>query len=131
VVFTSDLSRAVESARLAWGDKYPMIQDARLRECNYGDLNSKDSAVVEPMQERSIDTPMPGGESYQMVKERMAAFLEFLKANYDGKHVAVVAHKAPQLALDVLVKGLTWEQAFADDWRKTGKWQPGWEYVIN
>jgi hypothetical protein len=36
VVFTSDLSRAVESARLAWGDKYPLIQDARLRECNYG-----------------------------------------------------------------------------------------------
>jgi broad specificity phosphatase PhoE len=66
-----------------------------------------------------------------MVKERMASFLEFLKANYDGKHVAVVAHKAPQLALDVLVKGMTWEQAFANDWRKTGKWQPGWEYLIS
>jgi broad specificity phosphatase PhoE len=131
VVFTSDLSRAVESARLAWGDKYPLIQDARLRECNYGDLNGKDSDVVEPMQERSIDTPMPNGESYEMVKERMASFLEFLKANYDGKHVAVVAHKAPQLALDVLVKGMTWEQAFANDWRKTGKWQPGWEYLIS
>ncbi|HSX31032.1 MAG TPA: histidine phosphatase family protein [Candidatus Saccharimonadales bacterium] len=131
VVFTSDLSRAVESAKLTWDDRYPTIQDARLRECNYGDFNGKSSDVVEPLQEKSITTPMPNGESYEMVKERVADFLEFLKTNYDGKHVAVVAHKAPQLALDVLVNGLTWEQAFENDWRKTKKWQPGWEYLIS
>lgn len=131
VVFTSDLKRAVESAQIAWGDTYPIIQDSRLRECNYGDYNAKLSEIVEPLQEQAITTPMPNGESYEMVKERIASFLSDLKKNYDGKHVAIVAHKAPQLALDVLLKGMTWEEAFATDWRKTKKWQPGWEYNLN
>ena len=129
-VFTSDLSRAINSAKLTWGDTYPIVTDARLRECNYGDLNSKSSAEVEPLQEQSVTTPMPNGESYEMVKQRVAEFLDFLRANYDGKHVAIVAHKAPQLALDVLIKDMTWEEAFASDWRKTKSWKPGWEYTL-
>lgn len=130
VVFTSDLQRAYKSAQLTWGDTYRIIQDERLRECNYGDYNGKPSEVVEPMQEESITTPMPNGESYENVKNRIASFLEDLKKDYDGKHVAIVAHKAPQLALDVLLKGMTWEEAFASDWRKTKSWQPGWEYTL-
>ena len=130
VVFCSDLIRAVDSAHLAWGDKYEIIQDGRLRECNYGDYNGKSSNVVEPMQEKSISTSMPNGESYEMVKNRISDFLSDISRDYDGKHIAIVAHKAPQLALDVLLKGLTWEEAFATDWRKTKSWQPGWEYVV-
>lgn len=53
-----------------------------------------------------------------------------MKKNYDGKHVAIVAHKAPQLALNVLLRGMSWEQAFATDWRKTGSWQPEWDLVL-
>lgn len=127
-VFTSDLSRSVDSARFAWGDTYPTFSDRRLRECNYGDLNGKDSAIVEPLQEQSITTPMPNGESYEQVKARISDFLNSIKSDYDGKHIAIVAHKAPQLALDVLLKGMTWEEAFANDWRKQKAWQPGWEY---
>lgn len=127
-VFTSDLSRAIDSAKLAWGDKYPMFADKRLRECNYGDLNGKDSEIVEPLQENSISTPMPNGESYEDVKTRMKNFLDFIVKEYDGKHIAIVAHKAPQLALDVLLKGMTWDEAFANDWRKQKAWKPGWDY---
>jgi broad specificity phosphatase PhoE len=130
VVFTSDLSRAFNSAKIAWSDKYKIIQDARLRECDYGDYNGKPSKIVEPMQEKSITKPMPHGESYEQVKSRIVDFLKDLKQQYEGKHVAIVAHKAPQLALDVLLRNMTWEQAFANDWRKTKKWQPGWEYVL-
>ncbi len=130
VVFCSDLKRAVESAKLTWDGIYPIIQDKRLRECNYGAYNAKPSDVVEPMQEKMITERFPEGESYEDVKARIADFLEFLKQNYDGKHVAIVAHKAPQLALDVLLKGKTWEQAFAEDWRKTHAWKPGWEYIL-
>ena len=130
VVFTSDLKRAKESARLAWGDTYKTIRDKRLRECNYGDYNGKSSDIVEPLQEKSITIPMPNGESYEDVKARIADFLEDLKKDYEGKHIAIVAHKAPQLALDVLLKNLTWEDAFANDWRKTKSWQPGWEYIL-
>lgn len=60
----------------------------------------------------------------------MADFLEYLKKNYNNKSVAIVGHKAPQLALDVLVSEKTWEHAFAEDWRKKKAWQPGWEYVV-
>jgi len=131
VVFCSDLKRAVDSATLTWGDKYKIIQDERLRECNYGDYNAKSSDEVEPLQEQSISTPMPNGESYEIVKERIASFLVDVKRDYDGKHIAIVGHKAPQLALDVLLKGMTWDEAFETDWRKTKTWQPGWEYTLN
>lgn len=132
VVFCSDLKRAVHSAKLTWGDQYTLIPDSRLRECNYGKLNGALSEIVEPMQEEEcILNKFPEGESYEDVKARVADFLEYLKAHYGGKNVAIVAHKAPQLALDVLLKGKTWEQALKVDWRKTKSWQPGWEYEID
>ena len=60
-----------------------------------------------------------------MIKE-----LENVIKNYNGKTIALVAHKAPQLALDVITKNITWEQAIEQDWRKTKNWQPGWIYKI-
>ena len=131
VVFCSDLKRAHNSAKLAWNGVYTIIPDARLRECSYGKLNGALSDIVEPMQEEEcIEKPFPEGESYEDVKVRVADFLEFLKKNYDGKSVAIVAHKAPQLSLDVLIKGKTWKQALEEDWRKTRTWRPGWEYTL-
>jgi len=73
---------------------------------------------------------MSGGESCGDVQARIGSFLEDLREKYDGKSVAIVAHKAPQLALDVILRGKTWEEAIAEDWRKTKAWQPGWEYVL-
>ena len=131
VVFCSDLKRAVTSAQLTFEGKVPIVIDARLRECNYGDFNAKPSSIVEPMQEKAVSQPFPKGESYEDVKARIKDFLSDLKQNYDGKNVAIVAHKAPQLALDVLLSGKTWEEAFAEDWRITKKWQPGWIYSLN
>lgn len=130
VVFCSDLKRAVDSAELTFKGDVEIIQDKRLRECNYGKFNAKPSEIVEPMQEENITKPFPEGESYEDVKARIQDFLNDLKKNYDGKHVAIVAHKAPQLALDVILKNKTWEQAFAEDWRKTKSWQPGWKYIL-
>jgi broad specificity phosphatase PhoE len=132
IVFCSDLKRAKNSAELAFGEIFPIIADERLRECNYGNLNAGPSAIVEPMcEEECIYDRFPEGESYEDVKARVAGFLEFLKRDYDGKNVAIVAHKAPQLAFDVLLKGKTWKEALAEDWRKTKSWQPGWEYELN
>jgi alpha-ribazole phosphatase/probable phosphoglycerate mutase len=130
VVFCSDLKRAVKSAELTFKDKVEILQDKRLRECNYGEYNAKPSEIVEPMQEKMVVDKFPGGESYEDVKIRINDFLNFLKQNYEGKSVAIVAHKAPQLALDVLLKNKTWEQAFTDDWRKVKAWRPGWDYIL-
>ncbi len=131
VVFCSDLQRAIDTTTLAFAGTAPIIIDGRLRECNYGIYNGKPSSIVEPLQEKHTIEPFVEGESYEDVKNRMADFISFLQKNYSGKHVAVVAHKAPQLALDVLLKGKTWPQAFAEDWRLTHAWQPGWEYIIS
>ena len=129
-VFCSDLTRAVESARISFGGVAPIIVDARLRECNYGDYNAKPVAVVESMQSQMITTRFPNGESYEDVKARIAGFLAFLRQGYEGMTVAIVAHRVPQLALEVLLRGRTWEQALVEDWRKTNAWQPGWKYVV-
>jgi len=130
-VFCSDLLRAVHSAELSFKGKYPIIIDKRLRECNYGDYNGQLSEIVEPLQEKMITDRFPNGESYEDVKARIAEFLSDLKKTYDGKHIAIVAHKAPQLALEVLLNNKSWEEAFSTDWRKVGKWQPGWEFTLN
>jgi hypothetical protein len=34
------------------------------------------------------------------------------------------------LALDVLIKGRTWKEAFEEDWRKRKEWKPGWDYEL-
>lgn len=128
-VFCSDLKRAVDSAKLSFPDN-EIIIDKRLRECNYGEFNGKPSEIVEPMQEKYISKRFPNGESYEDVKERINDFLNFLRKNYNEKTIAIVSHKAPQLAMDVLLNGKTWKQAFSEDWRKNKEWKPGWEYVL-
>ena len=129
VVFCSDLKRAVDSAHLAFGGRYEIIQDERLREANYGDFTQKPDDFKNDL-EKYIDTPFPKGESYKDVEKRIADFLKDIAQKYDEKHIAIVAHQASQLALDVLLKGKTWEQAIAEDWRRTKSWQPGWEYTV-
>ena len=126
-LFTSDLIRAIDSAKLAW-PKINSIQDNRLRECNYGDYDGKDKNLV--IYEEHIINPFPNGESLKDVEKRVKSFVEFLKENYDGKTIGIVAHRAPQLALEVLTKNMSWEDAIENDWRKIKAWQPGWKYLI-
>ncbi len=128
VVFSSDLKRAYASALLGFGDKYNIIKDPRLRECDYGTLTGK---IFNFDLKKRICVPFPGGESYKDVEKRISDFLNYLKKNYDGKHIAIVAHQAPQLALEVLLKGKSWEEAIDSDWRHTKAWKPGWEYLLN
>jgi|SRR3989344_954800 len=130
IVFCSDLKRAIDSAELGFGTKYKIISDSRLRECNYGDFTQRPASEFKDNLEKYVHTPFPNGENYLDVEIRIADFCNFLKENYNGQHVAIIAHQAPQLALEVLLKGKTWSQAFAQDWRKTKAWKPGWEYNL-
>ena len=127
IIITSDLKRAIESSNIAFPD-VEKVTDKRLRECNYGDFDGKHKSFV--VYEEHVDEAFPNGESLKDVENRVRDFIVFLKENYDGKKVGIIAHRAPQLALDVIIKGKTWEEANQEDWRKTGDWQPGWEYVI-
>lgn len=130
VVYCSDLQRAIDSAILGFGDKYEIIQDKRLRECNYGDMNGQSVAMFKDHMQDYVERAFPNGESYKDVEKRLGSFVNFLQENYDGKHIAIVAHQGPQLALDVILRGETWQQAINDDWRKISAWKPGWEYSV-
>jgi len=87
-IFCSDLKRAVDSAKLNFPNR-EIIQDARLRECNYGDLNGVSSKFVEYT--NHIKTPFPNGESLSDVERRMRDFCKFLLENYGGVNSSCVA----------------------------------------
>lgn len=126
VLFTSDLVRAIDTAHLAFPE-IKSIQDSRLRECNYGDYDGEDKKLV--VYEEHINNPFPNGESLKDVEKRVNEFLDYVLENYDGQTIGIIAHRAPQLAIEVITKGITWEEANLNDWRKTGDWQPGWQYT--
>jgi broad specificity phosphatase PhoE len=125
-VFCSDLQRSYKTAQIAFSDKYPIIQDKRLRECNYGDMNRAPKAEVDERKEQAITVPFPSGESYEDTSHRMRSFLEDLLSDYDGKTIMIIGHRATQYGLDQWVKGLTLKDAVLGPW----KWQPGWKYEL-
>jgi broad specificity phosphatase PhoE len=123
-IFCSDLQRAYSTAKLAFGDKFPIIQDARLRECNYGSLNRTPKANIEAMREQALTVAFPKGESYEDTSRRMKSFLQDLLKDYDGKTVMIIGHRATQYGLDQWVKGMSLHDAVLAPWQ----WRPGWAY---
>lgn len=125
-IFCSDLQRAYKSAEIAFGNKFPIIKDARLRECDYGDLTQHPSSEVDVEKPKRTSVPFPNGESYEQTSARMKAFLDDLVAKYDGKKVMVIGHRATQYGLEHWIKGLPLEEIIPAPW----KWQPGWAYKL-
>ena len=125
LVCCSDLRRAVDTVKLAFGDKYAIITDKRLRELNYGDFNGKPSEIVEPMKAHHIKEPFPNGESYEQAIERVQEFYKWLKEQHPNKTALVVGHRATQYGLEIL-KGATLEELLSTPF----KWHPYWEYEI-
>ena len=108
-VFCSDLSRSYETGEIAFeGRDVPIIKDARLRECDYGDYTQHPSEEVKAMKPDCIDEPFPNGESYRETSERMKSFLVALLRDYDGKNVMVIGNRATQYGMEhwILVKQL-------------------------
>ncbi len=126
LICCSDLKRAVDTVKIAFGDKYPVIADKRLRELNYGDFNGKPSEVVEPMKKEHIKELYPNGESYEQAVARIHEFYKELKEKYPDKTILVVGHRATQYGLDTLVGGKTVEECLDAPF----KWQPYWEYNL-
>jgi broad specificity phosphatase PhoE len=67
-VFCSDLARAFRTAEIAFSDRaLPIVRDARLRECDYGNLTRRPTLEIEAQRALHLATPFPNGESYQQV----------------------------------------------------------------
>jgi len=86
-VWTSDLARAKEFARLAVGQATP---DRRLRELDFGELEGKRWEDVDPMSRQALvrfeGFVAPGGESVAQLEERVGGFLAELEP---GDHLVV------------------------------------------
>ena len=128
-IIVSDLQRAIETAQIAFAGQ-TLSTDDRLREVDYGDNNGKPGKSFKANMNDFVDSPFPNGECYLDVEARMRLLCDDLRKHYEGKSVALLAHQGPQLALDVIIKGKTWQQAIADDWRNTHAYQPGWGYEL-
>jgi broad specificity phosphatase PhoE len=126
-IFCSDLQRSYNTATLAFGDKFPIVQDERLRECNYGSLNRTAKADVEAMREQALTVPFPEGESYEDTSRRMQSFLQDLLKDHDGKTVMIIGHRATQYGLDQWIKGMSLQSAVLAPWA----WQAGWNYELS
>jgi broad specificity phosphatase PhoE len=127
VIYVSDLGRAVDTARIAFeGSPIPVIEEPRLRECNYGEQNGMATELHGRLRISHVEVPWPGGESYRDVAARTAELLEELAMRHDGGRILWISHSACKFALDHLLLGrdLTDVVAHGMDW------QPGWEIRV-
>ena len=126
LICSSDLARAVETVRVAFGSRIPVIIDNRLREINYGDLNGKPVEVVNSIKEERIKEPFPNGESYEQATGRVHDFYRELRSNHEKKVILIVGHSVTQFGLDVIVGNRTIEKCLSTPFI----WQPYWEYEL-
>ena len=71
LICCSDLKRAVDTVKIAFGDKIPVIIDKRLRELNYRDFNGKPGNIVSPMKKNILKS------LFQMEKATSKQWKEF------------------------------------------------------
>lgn len=127
VVLTSDLARAVETARIAFGGTgIPIEQDPRLRECDYGRLNGRPVDQVAAVRADHIEQPFPGGQGYREIIDATRALLHELVEARDGQRVVIIAHSANRWALQVLLGGASIEHLLDAPFN----WRPGWQYTV-
>ncbi len=127
VAFCSDLTRSFRTAEIAFGDRsLPIVRDARLRECDYGDLTRRPRSEIEQRRLLHLVDPFPNGESYQQVVDRVAGWLSQAMGQFDAGTVLMIGHRATFYALEHLLKRVTLHEAVTSPWI----WQPGWTYHL-
>jgi broad specificity phosphatase PhoE len=127
VVFCSDLSRSFRTAEIAFGDRsLPIVRDARLRECDYGDLTRHPTPEIERRRVQHLVDPFPGGESYQQVVDRVSQWLGKALHDTAAGTVLIIGHRATYYALEHLLNRVTLHRAVTSPWA----WQPGWTYHL-
>jgi broad specificity phosphatase PhoE len=126
-IFCSDLQRSYKTAEIAFGDKFPIIKDVRLREINYGDFTQYPKSEIELQKLARVKDAFANGESYEQATKRIKDFLIALLRDYDGKNIMIIGHRATQYGLEHWIKGIPLEEVVTANW----KWEPGWEYNLD
>src|SRR5918995_4281880 len=126
VTLTSDLARAVDTARIAFhGSSMPILQDWRLRECNYGRRTGMPVEELAATRSSHITMRYPDGERWQEAIDRVGRFLDDISWRWPDERVLVIGHTATRWGLDHHLLGLDLTDLLDAEFR----WQPGWEYA--
>ncbi|NLP18516.1 MAG: histidine phosphatase family protein [Firmicutes bacterium] len=104
-IYTSDLSRARETARIIAAELQIPIAGSRreLREIDFGrweglgieEIGEKDPEVYARWRENRIEMPTPGGESFRMLADRSVKCIDHLAAKHPQDKMVVVTHGGP------------------------------------
>ena len=115
VIYTSDLSRALATARIiASSHQADIITCTELHEINFGKvegLTFKEISQLYPelaqsWYRRSIELKFPGGESIADIDKRVSKFPDRLKKHAPEETVLIVAHSAPLRLLTCHLLGI-------------------------
>jgi broad specificity phosphatase PhoE len=124
-IVCSDLTRAVRTAEIAFRDsRLSIIQDPRLRECDYGTFTRRPTSEIDEQRALRVDVPFPDGESYRQVVARVADWLEAWAPRFDDGPVLVIGHRATSYAFEYLLRRVPLNRVVSAPWA----WQPGWTY---
>jgi broad specificity phosphatase PhoE len=124
-VHCSDLLRSRRTAEIAFGARgIPIVEDARLRECDYGRLNGAPVAEVHGNRAKYAHRPFPGGESFADAAARVRGVLADLKLAYEDCAVVVIGHSATYFALEHILHGRELAPMLAEPW----VWKPVWRW---
>jgi broad specificity phosphatase PhoE len=113
-VFSSDLARAVETARpLAEATRTPLRLDPRLREIDQGEwegmlfeeIRSRFQQAWERRQQLPLEVSAPGGETVGQLQARVLEALGDILAAYPDQAVAVVSHGLALAIIRVHLEG--------------------------
>lgn len=116
-IYTSDLDRAAETARIIAAPHHlTPIGDPRLREACFGEwegftlpeISERWPDTVAAWHKDSLHTRPPGGETLEQVHGRVAEILAEITARYPDDEVAVVGHGGSLKAMITLTLGATY-----------------------
>lgn len=100
-IISSDLKRVTDTVYYAMGDRnLPWERNRLLREIDWGAWTGLKIESV------NIKNPPKDAETKEMLYERAKSFIDYLKKNYEGKQVLVVAHGLINRSIQANIEGV-------------------------
>lgn len=125
--YCSDQIRSRHTLDIVLGDRQnvPIIEDARIKERDYGDLTGKNKDEIAeqfpdkyPLWHRSYDVAPPNGESVKDVQARVQPFLEELISTIKNNDVVFIsAHSNSIRPMRMYFENLTPEEATSYEYK--------------
>lgn len=103
-VYSSDLARAMDTAHFVGkAHRLPVIPLEELREIDVGkwegksfeELRHKESELLEHWLSDIVNNPIPGGESYAQLRDRVIPKIMELARTHKGSSICIVSHSGP------------------------------------